>query len=103
MRRFADVDARTILGRNIRELRLAAGLSQEALGALVGTDQSRIGEYERAVLGCSIDMIGRIAKALGVPLTALVEEGGAKTLTKKKAPRTIEKRPRVRAKAAPRK
>jgi len=57
----------------LREERIRAGLSQEALGKLVGMPQHRISKYESGY-GISIINAQHIAGALGIPWTRFFEE-----------------------------
>lgn len=50
----------------IRELRLEAGLSQQALGDAVGTSKMTISDLERGSMQLTQDYMRRIAQALGV-------------------------------------
>lgn len=50
----------------IRELRLEAGLSQQALGDAVGTSKMTISDLERGSMQLTVDYMRRIALALGV-------------------------------------
>lgn len=55
-------------GRKVRELRTAAGLSQEALAEKAGLHRTYIGMIERAEKNITLANIEKIARALGVPL-----------------------------------
>jgi transcriptional regulator with XRE-family HTH domain len=50
----------------IRELRLEAGLSQQALGDKVGVSKMTISDLERGEMRLDLDYMRRIAYALGV-------------------------------------
>ncbi|WP_099117126.1 helix-turn-helix domain-containing protein [Xenorhabdus ishibashii] len=65
--------ARVIFARNIRKLREKQGLSQEALADLAGLHRTYIGSVERCERNISIDNIDRIASALGVSPSFLLE------------------------------
>ncbi len=56
------------IGRMIREARKARGLTQAELADELGTSQSAIGRIEAGNQNLSLDMINRIADALGSPL-----------------------------------
>ena len=68
----AEITKSTSTGQAIQQARLAAGLSQSALGARLGMKQSRIGDIERERFGLTITTLKRIAVALDVaPATLL--------------------------------
>ena len=58
--------------RKIAEARKRKGLSQRELGEKLGLPQSQISRLERNPDASSLRLIKRIAKALGVPVAALV-------------------------------
>jgi transcriptional regulator with XRE-family HTH domain len=60
-------------GLRLRELRRAAGLSQEALADAAGLDRSYVGGVERGERNISLRNMSRLAKALKVVLKDLVE------------------------------
>lgn len=68
----------TTLGRRLREARIRAQLTQEALGVAIGLDEGnaciRISRYESGVHTPSIEQTTALAKALGVPTAYLVTE-----------------------------
>jgi transcriptional regulator with XRE-family HTH domain len=59
------------LGEAIRQLRKQAGLSQEQLAELVGTDLTQIGGLERGVRNPSYSTLVRVATALDVRVAAI--------------------------------
>ncbi len=59
---------RKIIGERIRELRNAAGITQEELGEKASLNYKFIGELERGRVNVSLDSIVKIASALGVQL-----------------------------------
>lgn len=67
--------ARVVFAARLKAARLAAGLTQEALGIQAGIDQdvarTRINRYERAVHDCDSATAQRIAEVVGKPLAAL--------------------------------
>jgi transcriptional regulator with XRE-family HTH domain len=71
-------DARFIFANRLREARLAAGLTQEALGMAAGVAvevaRTRINRYERGVNECDLRTARKLAAALGLPLAALYAE-----------------------------
>lgn len=71
-------DARLIFAHRLREARLRAGLTQEALGVAAGVApdvaRTRINRYEKGVNECDLRTAKRLADALGLPLAALFAE-----------------------------
>lgn len=66
---------RDVLASNMRKLRAAHGLSQEALAHESGVDRTYVSSIERAQRGVSIDIVARIAKALAVEPWKLLKDG----------------------------
>lgn len=63
---------REVLATNVRRLRKAKGLSQEALADLAGIHRNYLGGIERRERNVGLDNLGKLAKALGVPLDELL-------------------------------
>lgn len=55
-------------GKRLVELRIAAGLSQEALADLCGFNRTYIGSIERAEKAPTIITVDRLAKGLNIPI-----------------------------------
>lgn len=51
------------VGQNVRKLRTKMGLSQKALGALIGKSESQVSAYETGTTAMTIDTLFEIAKA----------------------------------------
>lgn len=66
-------DVRRRLASNLRTLRLAKGLSQEALADEVGSQRTYISELERAKRNPTIDVIDRLARFFEVKLGDLLD------------------------------
>ena len=67
-----DVPAERIrFGEKVREVRLAAGLSQEKASELAGIHPTYWSSLERGQRNVGIDNVFRIASALGVPASKL--------------------------------
>jgi transcriptional regulator with XRE-family HTH domain len=66
--------ARIAFGRNLRALRTARHLSQEALAALSGLHRTYVGSVERAERNVSIDNMERLAAALKCRIVDLLSE-----------------------------
>ena len=64
-------------GERVRELRKRKGLSQEALALACDLDRTYIGGVERGERNISLINIYKIAHALGVAASELLNEGGA--------------------------
>ena len=73
-----------ILAYNIRRLREDAGLTQEKLGALIGTSAGVIGQWERGERNPKYDNVRRIAKALRVSEDDLYEDSTKRDLVNTK-------------------
>lgn len=65
---------RDLVGRNVRRVRVAKGISQERLAFDAGVDRSYLGGMERGAANPTVDVLDRLALTLGVPLSALFEE-----------------------------
>jgi transcriptional regulator with XRE-family HTH domain len=61
----------------LRQLRVAAGLSQRELAARAGTDRPTIAEYESGDRAPFYDRLAMLASALGVPPTELTQAGAS--------------------------
>ena len=69
-----SVEARTLLGRNLRVQRELAGLSQERLSALARLHRTEISLIERGRRDPRLSTVVRLADALGVPAASLLDE-----------------------------
>jgi transcriptional regulator with XRE-family HTH domain len=67
-------DPLVMFGQRIRELRLKAGLSQEALADLAGIHRNYLGETERGLRNISVRNVLKIAAALQVKPGKLFEK-----------------------------
>ena len=63
---------RKALAGNLKRLRLAAKLSQEELAHLADMDRTYVSSLERGNYSATVDMLERIADALGVEPTELL-------------------------------
>lgn len=61
------------LGEAIREQREAQGLSQHRLALMIGTGKSYIWRVENGHVSIGLDALSRIAEALGVEVSSLVD------------------------------
>ena len=64
-------DIRQRLGTNVKRLRVATGLSQEAFADLAGIHRTYISDIERGARNPTITVVNRIAVALSVNITEL--------------------------------
>ncbi len=59
---------RELVGRNVRRIRVAKGVSQERLAFDSGVDRSYLGGVERGEENPTVDTLDRLAATLAVPL-----------------------------------
>lgn len=64
-------DLRVVFGRRMRALRHARGFSQEELAHRAGMHATYLGGIERGERNPALLNIGRLARALGLPLAEL--------------------------------
>ncbi|MBC1181876.1 helix-turn-helix transcriptional regulator [Brevundimonas sp. WCHBH090558] len=62
------------LGKRVRELRIAAGFSQEELAFRADMKRSYVSDLERGTRNPSVRALERLAIALGVAASALLED-----------------------------
>lgn len=60
------------LAQHLRAERAVRGISQEQLADLAGLHRTYVGSVERSERNVSIDNIERLAKALGLDISALL-------------------------------
>ncbi len=60
------------IGRRIRELRTAYGLTQEKLAFEAGVDKGHLSRLERGLQSPTVKTLTKIAARLGVPLSELM-------------------------------
>jgi transcriptional regulator with XRE-family HTH domain len=83
------MDIRRVFGANLRWRRLAAGLSQEALGVRMGVDRAHVSSMERGKQNVTLLTLWETAQAVGVrPAELLSEEALPRIGAKAKAPRS---------------
>lgn len=63
-----------VVGRNIRRLRRARGLSQEDLAAEIGVHRTYMGGVERGERNLTLRSLERLADRLGVSPLSLLED-----------------------------
>lgn len=73
------MQARAIIGWNVRHLRVAAGLSQERLALTAKLDRAYVGRIERGSENVTIATLEAIAATLNVQVAALLIEPSGDT------------------------
>jgi transcriptional regulator with XRE-family HTH domain len=61
-------------GKAVRRFRADAGVSQESLAGRAGLNRTYLGDVERGERNVSVVNMHKIAKALGIKLSALIVE-----------------------------
>jgi len=73
MKRTTEPDeADVILGRRLKSLRVRRGLSQTALGKVLGLSFQQIQKFERGAHRMRVSQLWRVVDRLGVPVTELL-------------------------------
>ncbi|HXJ01393.1 MAG TPA: helix-turn-helix transcriptional regulator [Micropepsaceae bacterium] len=67
------MDIREVFARNLRRLRQEKGCSQEELAHMAGLDRTYISALERSVYAATIVVVARLAEALEVAPSVLLE------------------------------
>ncbi len=75
------MNGRTLVGFNVRRLRVARGISQERLAYDANVDRSYLGGVERGEENPTVDVLERVATVLAVPLKELFSEVDPKAST----------------------
>jgi len=68
-----QLSPREIFGRNLRLARRLKEISQEDLALSADLSRTYVSEVERGIRNVSIDNMGALAAALGIPLRDLVD------------------------------
>ena len=71
---YAAAELAHELGRRVRELRLARGLSQKELAALAGTSQPAVARLELGGTNPRVSTLARLSLALGAELVVALRE-----------------------------
>jgi transcriptional regulator with XRE-family HTH domain len=77
------MDIGEVFACNLRKARNARRLSQEALAHEAGVDRTYVSALERGVYNATIVMVAKLAKALDVEPSELLQ-GGARRRTRKR-------------------
>ena len=67
-------DVRRIVGRNVKRLRVAAGLSQAALSERMGVDRAYVSGLELGQRNPTVVTLWHIAEALGAKVRSFFDE-----------------------------
>lgn len=67
------MDIRVRVGRRIRYIRTAKELSQEIIAAHAELTRANLSRIENGIVAARIDTLHRIAQAMGIKLTDIVE------------------------------
>ena len=67
------MDIREVFARNLRKARNAKGLSQEALAYDANIDRTYVSALERSQYSATIVMVDKLARALGIEASALLQ------------------------------
>ena len=92
------MDTRARVGRNIRRLRVEAGMSQEAIAVDSRLETTHVSRIERGLANPTLRVLDQLAEALGVDIEDLFERRGTgrnpgPNLTRgRKSVRTLNKR-----------
>ena len=73
------MDIREVFARNLRKIRQARRLSQEALAHEAGIDRTYISALERCVYSASIDTVDKLAAALDVEPADLLQKSSVRS------------------------
>jgi DNA-binding XRE family transcriptional regulator len=88
---------REIFARNVRLVRVNAGVSQERLANDAGVDRAFVGSVERGLRNISIDYVEMLAQAIGAPAHELMNpdmpQQRGLDVTLRRAPRTARPYP----------
>ncbi len=66
------------IGKLIREMRKAAGMSQMRLADKIGVSYQQIQKYEKGASKLNIDRLTQMAEVFGVPVVSFLEDKAAR-------------------------
>jgi transcriptional regulator with XRE-family HTH domain len=78
------------IGRRVRQARIEAGYSQEALGKELGLTHGAVGSYERGRLNITIQLLLLLCQLLKKPLSYFIINENDETLAAEEAKRLAE-------------
>ena len=79
------------LGKAVRRLRHAQGLSQERFADLIGVHRTTMGRLERGDLNLTLETLERLAKGLGQRVSGLLLEAESETMSRRASADTAAK------------
>ncbi|WP_338558269.1 helix-turn-helix transcriptional regulator [Erwinia sp. E_sp_B01_3] len=62
-----------LFGKRVKQLRLQAGLSQEAFALKCGLDRTYVSGIERGLRNPTLEVIAILARGLGIEMKTLIE------------------------------
>lgn len=68
------MDIRQLVGKNLKHYRTRAGFSQEGLAFECGLHRTYVSGVERGIRNPTVTVLERLANALGIPTSKLLEE-----------------------------
>jgi transcriptional regulator with XRE-family HTH domain len=68
-------DVRRLVGRNVKRLRIAAGISQAELAERMGIDRGYVSGLELGQRNPTVVSLWHVGQALGVKLVSFFDEG----------------------------
>src|SRR5579871_1235604 len=74
-----SADLAPVVGRNLRKLRTQRGLSLERLAKGSGVSRAMLGQIELGQSAPTINVLWKIARALGIPFSALITNRAARS------------------------
>lgn len=73
---------RQILGKNVNQLRMRRGLTQEELAAHTGIDRRQLQRIEAGTANPGVEMLGQLREALACAWAELLDDGHLKGRTR---------------------
>lgn len=83
-----DSEFLVAMGRKVRELRERLGMARKVLSQKAGVSERYLAQLEAGEGNASVLLLRSVARALGMPLTELIEPRGMRTFGYEKAART---------------
>lgn len=85
---LASPEITTIVGENLRRIRVRNGLTLERLARVSGVSRAMLGQIELGRSAPTINILWKIAVGLGVPLSVFVSHGNERNITIQRAHRS---------------